>query len=76
MSSVAEALLNEIERVVAKRERWRMMMKRTEFIGANLAAAIALMTVAIDLAKRSFLSDDPADSVRALAILRGYDNDD
>ena len=73
--SVGSELLNEIERVSAKRERWRGYAK----IGgaqANFAPSIFLMTAAIDAGKAAIQSEDPVDAIRALENLRGFDSDD
>ena len=75
MSSVGEELLNEIERVSAKRERWRGYAKDA---GPQvvLAPGIMLMTMAIDAGKAALMSGDPVSAIRVLEDLRGYDDND
>lgn len=75
MSTVGSELLNEIERVSAKRERWKSYAASMGQMG-NFLPGVAMMTAAIDEAKRAVISDDPAAAIRALADLRGFSNDD
>lgn len=69
--TVGSELLNEIERVSAKRERWKGYD-----MGPAGAPGIALMTQEIDRAKLALESDDPAEAIRALKDLRGWDDSD
>lgn len=72
--SVGAKLLSEIERVSAKRERWRGYAAENE--GSARAAfgpALMMMTAAIDSAKAAFASGDPVEAIQALAALEGFD---
>jgi hypothetical protein len=71
MASVGSELLNEIERVSAKRERWKGYG-----MGASGAPGIFLMTQAIDRGKQAAQSADPVEAIAALEDLRGFDSDD
>ncbi|MEJ0093402.1 MAG: hypothetical protein WDN46_08185 [Methylocella sp.] len=73
--SVGTCLLDEIERVSAKRERWREYAKDAG-PQANLQFAIAMMTVAIDAAKTALANSDTVACIAALESLRGFDSDD
>jgi hypothetical protein len=67
-------LLNEIERVSAKRERWKgyaLGAPRAEF-----RPGIHLMTMAIDNAKKAIADDDAVASIAALQALRDFNEDD
>ena len=70
-ATVGSSLLDEIERVSAKRERWK---------GYNLGLAgapgIFLMTQAIERGKRSVQMDDPAEAIAALRDLQDFDDND
>jgi hypothetical protein len=70
--SVGTELLNEIERVSAKRESWKAYAQRPG-IAVSCAPVIAMMTRAIGRAKEAVQSDDPAEVIRALEDLRGFD---
>jgi hypothetical protein len=75
MNTVGSQLLREIERVSAKRERWRgyaAAMQPLEAVGLTLS--INDMTAEIEEAKDALLSEDPASAIRALEALRGYDD--
>lgn len=74
-SSVGSELLNEIDRVAAKRERWRGYQTEVSPQG-NLAPAILLMTMAIERGKQAAQSGDVADSIAALRELKGFDSND
>lgn len=76
MSSVGSELLDEIERVSAKRERWKKHKEEMGPLGAALTLAIALMTVEIDKAKEAITAGDAAASIRALKALQNYDGED
>lgn len=71
VKTVGSELLNEIERVSAKRERWRGYG-----MGNVVLPAIMLMTNAIDRGKRAVQSDDPAEAIAALQSLRDFYNED
>lgn len=73
--SVGAALLAEIERVSAKRERWRGYAKEAGS-GASFAPAIFLMTQGIDAAKAALADDDAVRCIQALEFLRAYDDED
>lgn len=72
-TSVGHELLNEIERVSAKRERWRGYAVGSE---ASFAPAIFLMTRAIDAAKAAIASGDAIACLQAYEDLKSYDSDD
>lgn len=75
--SVGSALLDEIERVSAKRERWKQMQQEMgPALGRGMAPGIMMMGAAINAGKAALQSDDPADAIRALEALRAYDNED
>lgn len=74
MSSVGSELLNEIERVAAKRERWKQYALGAP--RAQFRPGIALMTIAIGNAKKAILEDDAVTSVAALQALRDFNEDD
>jgi hypothetical protein len=75
MSTVGSEILNEIERVSAKRERWEGYA-RTASPQANFEPAISLMTMAIDNAKKAIANDDGVASISALRALRDFDDQD
>lgn len=77
-NSVGSDLLNEIERVSAKRERWKGYAKEQANwnIHANFGPALFLMTRAIDRGKDAVQSADPIEAIRALEDLRGFDSED
>jgi len=72
MTTVGHELLSEIERVAAKRERWKAIAKTIP----ECEPVIALMTVSIDGAKAAVASGDIVACMRAYADLKGYDSDD
>lgn len=74
-ATVGSELLNEIERVSAKRERWKGYAAESGPMG-NFAPALFLMTRAINQAKKAVQSDDPAAAIAALKTLREYDDND
>lgn len=75
--NVHDALISEIERVSAKRERW---LGYNAELGSGrvivMGPAIALMTHSIDAAKRALSSMDAVECIACLQDLRGYDSDD
>ena len=73
--SVGSKLLNEIERVSAKRERWRDLARADRPMG-NFGPAIFLMTQAIEFAKRALSDQDPVACIAALRDLEGFDSED
>lgn len=75
-ATVGSELLNEIERVSAKRERWNGYMRDVGSMGAALKPAMFLMTAAIDRAKSAIQSNDPAEAIGALEDLRTFDDND
>jgi hypothetical protein len=72
---VGAALLAEIERVSAKRERWRGYAKDAG-ASASFAPGIFLMTQGIEAAKSALADDDAARCIQALDFLKGYDDED
>ena len=74
--SVATELLNEIERVSAKRERWRGYCRDNPALASGMSVAMMLMGRAIEKAKDSIAQDDAVMAIEALEELRGYDSDD
>jgi hypothetical protein len=74
VSSVASELLNEIERVSAKRGRWRGYAGLAP--KANFGPAIMLMTIAIDNAKKAIMGEDPVAAIAALRALRDFNEED
>lgn len=74
---IRRGILNEIERVSAKREHWLgCQCEMVPSVAGSLTPGIVLMTSAIEVGKQSLLSEDPAAAIRALESLRGFDNDD
>src|SRR5260370_42489560 len=76
IDKVESALIDEIARVSAKRERLLVKSKRDVRLALALNSKIALMGIEIDEAKEAILSDDLARAVRALFALRRYDDYD
>jgi hypothetical protein len=74
IDKVESALIGEIARVSAKRERLLLRSKRDVRLALALNSKFALMGIEIDEAKEAILSDDTARSVRALFALRRYDD--
>lgn len=74
IKSVGHALLDEIERVSAKRERWVGYASNPKL--AHLAPAIAMMGMAIAAAKHAITTRDPGSCISALEDLKGFDSDD
>ena len=73
--SVGTALLSEIERVSAKRERWRGYAAEVGPQGC-FGPALMLMTAAIDAGKKAIADDDAVGAIAALQDLQGYDDND
>ncbi len=76
MATVGEELLDEIERVSAKRERWRPYLDEMGPAGAMMGLTIGLMTGSIEAAKRAVASCDAVECIACLQDLRGYGSDD
>ena len=74
--SVGSKLLSEIERISARRERWRGYLNDSTLPLGNLAPAILLMTAAIDEAKAAIAGNDAVRCIAALQALEGYRDDD
>jgi len=74
--SVGTELLNEIERVSAKRQRWLTMSREVPGMANGMAVGIALMGHAIDSAKTAIAENDAVACIRSLEKLREYDSDD
>ena len=70
-NSVGSELLNEIERVSAKRERWKGYV-----MGPAGEPGIFLMTQSIERGKIAVQSADPAEAIAALVDLRSWDDND
>lgn len=75
MMTVGEKLLDEIERVSAKRERWRGYQADLG-VDAGIGLIIHIMTAEIDAAKAAIAADDAVACIAALQALEGYDDDD
>ena len=75
MSSVGLELPKEIERVSAKRERYRGYAREFD-AEASFSLAIGLMTHDIDAAHSAIASGDPIAALRAYEALKGYSDDD
>ncbi len=71
---IEPALMGEIARLSAKRERWLMRSQNDAKLGVALNSRIGVMGIEIDEAKEAMLADDPARAVRALFALRRYDD--
>lgn len=78
--TVGSELLDEIERVSAKRERWKRYQyydqPRMDGSQANFQPAILLMTIAIENAKKAIIDEDAVMSITALKALRDFDSQD
>lgn len=75
IETVGSKLLDEIERVSAKRERWRGYAQ--EFGSpASYSPGIMLMTEAIERGKRAIADNDPIASLQALEWLQSYNDED
>lgn len=75
MSSVGDELLNEIERISAKRERWRGYAKEAG-PQAAFGPSIILMTMELDAAKKAISDGDAIACIEALQALKEYNDDD
>ena len=73
--SVVEKLLNEIERVTAKRERWKKYANECGR-AVSFVPAIMSMTQAINSAKRALTSMDAVECIACLRDLEGYASND
>lgn len=75
--SVGEQLINEIERIAAKRERYRSYRKdMSKQFAVGMDISIAVMTAELNEAKAAVLDADPARAIRVLEALRGYNDDE
>jgi len=74
--SVGTELINEIERVGRKHERWLKMMSEFPEMKAGMTIGAAIMKAEIEEAKLALHSDDPASAIKALKSLQNYDNED
>ena len=74
--TVGSELLNEIERVSAKRERWKGYAAADPVMANALRPAMFLMTRAITRGKEAAIGDDPAEAILALEDLCGFDDND
>ena len=75
MTNLVAAMLDQIERVVAKRERWRGYAKEHDSEIAY-APGVALMTAAIEAGKTAIAETDVIKSLRAHEDLKGFDVQD
>lgn len=75
MNSVGSELLNEIERIAAKRERWRGYATAAG-PEACFEPALTLMTMAIDNGKKAVMGDDPVFAIAALQALKDFSDED
>ena len=75
-TNLAYALAEELERIVAKRERWKDMVRRGEVRVVEFLPGLALMTQAIDAAKSALGLGDAIASLRAYEDLKGFASDD
>ena len=71
--TVESALIGEIARVSAKRERLLERSKGGARLPLTLNGDMMLMGIEIDEAKEAILSDDPVRAIRALYALRRFD---
>ncbi len=74
--TVGDELLNEIERVSAKRERWRQHAAEMPMLSASVAPAIMMMTACIEAGKRAIADHDAIACIAALKNLKDYSDDD
>ena len=74
-ATVGDELINEIERVSAKRERWRQRAAEMSLLRGSVALPIVVMTASIDAGKRAIADNDPVACIRALVELRNYSDD-
>jgi hypothetical protein len=76
MVTVAEKLLYEIERIAAKRERWRGYAKMGPSGAIGFGLAIGVMTQEIEAAKRALMNNDALECIACLKSLEEYSDDD
>lgn len=74
--TVGSELLDEIERVTAKRERWKGYAGAGIIARGNFQPAILLMSIAIENAKKAIIDEDAVLSITALKALRDFDKQD
>ena len=74
--TVGFELLNEIERVSAKRQRWITLGQQVPGLAPGMSFGLALMKQAIEAGKAAITDNDAVASIAALETLRGYDSDD
>lgn len=75
VTTLPARVLDELERVVAMRERWRLIADQApqgSQIAHSFGPAIILMTVAIDRAKAAIADMDAPGQIRALRDLEGF----
>ena len=75
MTSVAEALPEEIKRVTAKKERWQGYMQQND-MGPGMQFSINIMTAEIEQAVASLASGDVVAMIQSLEALKRYNDDD
>ena len=77
MTDLVTQTLDELERIVAIRERYREVKRSLSKFGqtSSLEPAISMMTMDIDRAKAAIASMDPVALIPALDSLKGYSND-
>ena len=74
--SVGSQLLNEIERVGRKHERWLGMMEEFPELKSGMSIGAALMKAQIEEGKLALQSGDPARAIQALKALQDYGDED
>lgn len=72
MTSVGTELLNELERIIILRERWKAQADRAP----ACALTVTMLTVSIEAAKTAVASGDVIACMQAYADLKGYEADD
>jgi len=77
MTDLVTQTLDQLERVVAIRERYREISRAALKLNLRTPTAptIFLMTMDIDRAKAAIRSMDPASLIPALDSLKGYSDD-
>ena len=77
MTDLVTQTLDQLERVVAIRERYREIARNMSKFGhgSSLGPAIAMMTADIDRAKDAIVTMDSTALIPALDSLKGYSNE-
>jgi len=74
--SLAEALPRQINRVLAKRDRWIQMSAEMPAMAIGMKPAINLMQIEIAQAINAAANGDVAEMMRAHEALAAYSDDD